>query len=41
MDYLDDLISRAIERAKETGIKPLKFEQTLQYKNRELYNMLL
>jgi hypothetical protein len=38
--YFDDLINRAVERAKETGIKPLKFEQTLQYKNRELYNTL-
>jgi hypothetical protein len=35
----DDLINRAIERAKDTGIRPLKFEETLQYKNRELYNM--
>jgi hypothetical protein len=40
LSYFDDLIYRAIKRAKETGIKPLKFEDTLQYKNRELYNML-
>jgi Primase X len=40
LDYFNDLINRAIGRAKETGIKPLKFEHTLRYKNRELYNML-
>jgi hypothetical protein len=40
ISYFDDLINRAIERAKDTGIRPLKFEETLQYKNRELYNML-
>jgi Primase X len=40
LDYFDDLINRAIERAKETGIKPLKFEETLKYKNTELYNLL-
>jgi Primase X len=38
--YFDYLINRSIERAKETGIKPLKFEETLQYKNRELYDLL-
>jgi hypothetical protein len=41
LDYFDDLINRAIKRPKETGIKPLKFEDTLQYKNKELYEMLL
>jgi Primase X len=40
LGYFYDLINRALERAKETGIKPLKFEDTLRYKNRELYNML-
>jgi non-catalytic primase subunit PriX-like protein len=35
-----DLINRAIKRAKETGIRSLKFEETLQYKNRELYDLL-
>jgi hypothetical protein len=41
LNYFDDLINRAIQRAKETGIKPLKFEDTLQYKNRELYDLLI
>jgi hypothetical protein len=40
LGYFDDLINRAVERAKETGIRPLKFEETLQYKNTELYNLL-
>jgi hypothetical protein len=40
IEYFDDLTKRSIERAKEKGIKPLKFEDTLQYKNKELYNML-
>jgi hypothetical protein len=40
IDYFDDLISKAIERARNTGIRPLKFEQTLKYKNKALYNML-
>jgi hypothetical protein len=39
ISYFDYLINRATERAKDTGIRPLKFEETLQYKNRELYNM--
>ncbi|MFL6409797.1 MAG: hypothetical protein ACJ71K_00955 [Nitrososphaeraceae archaeon] len=36
VNYLDDLINRAIKRAKETGIKPLKFEETLQHKNGDI-----
>jgi hypothetical protein len=40
MDHFDDFITKAIERSKHTGIKPLKFEATLQYKNRELYELL-
>jgi hypothetical protein len=39
-NYFDNLTNRSIKRAKETGIKPLKFEETLQHKNRELYNLL-
>jgi hypothetical protein len=41
IEYFDDLIKGTIERAKNTHIKPLKFEDTLQYKNRELYDTLL
>jgi hypothetical protein len=39
-NYFDNLINRSIKRAKATGIKPLKFEETLQHKNRELYYLL-
>jgi Primase X len=38
--HFDDLIKKSIERARNTRIKPLKFEETLRYKNRELYDML-
>ena len=34
----DDIINNAIKRAKVTGIKPLKFKDTLQYKNKKLYD---
>jgi len=37
----DILIKNAINRAKITGIKPLKFKDTLQYKNKKLYNIIL
>lgn len=37
----DILIITAIKRAKETGIKPLKFKDTLQYKNKQLYEIIL
>jgi len=40
VQYFDALIKRSIERARNTRIKPLKFEETLHYKNEELYNML-
>ena len=37
----DNLIKNAIKRANYTGIKPLKFNDTLQYKNKELFDMIL
>jgi hypothetical protein len=40
MECLYDLIKRSIERARKTGIKPLRFEETLSYKNSELYYIL-
>lgn len=36
----DDVINRAIERVKDIGLRPLKFEETLKYKNTELYTLL-
>jgi hypothetical protein len=36
----DFIIRYAVKRAKETGVKPLKFKDTLQYKNRELFRLL-
>jgi hypothetical protein len=38
--YFDYLIGKAIERAKTSGIKPLKFEETLQHKCKALYDRL-
>ena len=38
--YFDYLIGNAIERAKTSGIKPLKFEETLQHKCKALYDRL-
>jgi hypothetical protein len=35
-----DLINGSIKRVRDIGIKPLKFEETLRYKNQELYNLL-
>lgn len=40
VEYFEDFIMRSLERVKNTGIKPLKFEETLRYKNRELYHIL-
>ncbi|MDN5846553.1 MAG: DNA primase noncatalytic subunit PriX [Candidatus Nitrosocosmicus sp.] len=36
----DTIIKNAVKRAKTTGIKPLKFKDTLQYKNKELFRLL-
>ncbi len=36
----DYIIKYAIKRARQTGIKPLKFKDTLQYKNKELFRLL-
>jgi hypothetical protein len=38
-DY--DLIKNAIKRANLTEVKPLKFRETLQYKNKKLYEIIL
>ncbi len=40
IDYFDGLISIAIERARKTGVRPLRFKETLQNKNNILYDML-
>jgi hypothetical protein len=40
IEYFDDLIKRSIEGIESTQIKPLKFEKTLRYKNKELYDVL-
>jgi hypothetical protein len=37
----DIIIENAIKRAKVTGIKPLKLNDTLQYKNKKLYDIIL
>lgn len=37
----DNIIKYAIKRAKDTGIKPLKFNDTLQYRNKKLYEMII
>ena len=36
----DIIIKNAIKRAKETGVKPLRIKETLQYKNKELFLLL-
>ena len=41
MTHFDNLIVYSIDRAKKTGIKPLKLEETLRLKNKELYEILL
>ncbi|MGC2575545.1 MAG: hypothetical protein WA364_28905, partial [Candidatus Nitrosopolaris sp.] len=38
--YFDDYTKKAIQRARSSAIKPLKFQETLKVKNRELYGML-
>jgi len=38
--YFDDYTRKAIGRARSSGIKSLKFQETLKVKNRELYGML-
>jgi hypothetical protein len=38
--YFNQLISIAIKRVRDSEIKPLKFEETLRYKNIELYDLL-
>jgi hypothetical protein len=40
VEYFDDYTRKALERARSSGIKSLKFQQTLKVKNRELYGML-
>lgn len=40
VEYFDDFIKKSIERARNTRIKPLKLEETLKHKNRELYHLL-
>lgn len=40
ISFFENLIKYEINRAKRTGIKPLKFKDTLQYKNRKLYRLL-
>jgi hypothetical protein len=41
VQFFENLIKYEINRAKRNGIKPLKFKGTLQYKNEELYKLLL
>lgn len=36
----DIIIKYSIKRARETGVKPLKFKETLQVKNKELFRLL-
>jgi hypothetical protein len=38
--YFDDYTRKAIERARSSGIKSLKFQETLKVKNKALYEML-
>ncbi|MGB8935880.1 MAG: DNA primase noncatalytic subunit PriX, partial [Candidatus Nitrosopolaris sp.] len=38
--YFDDYTRKAIERARSSGIKPLKFQETLKAKNKTIYEML-
>jgi hypothetical protein len=37
----ETIIKTAIKRAKVTGIRPLKFKDTLQLKNKKLYDIIL
>jgi hypothetical protein len=40
VEYFDELINKSIKRVRDTGIKPLKFDDTLRYKNWKLYELL-
>jgi hypothetical protein len=40
LDDFDIIIKRAITRAKLTRMRPLKFKETLQQKNKRLYQLL-
>jgi hypothetical protein len=40
VSYFDDYTRKAIERARSSGIKSLKFQETLKVKNKALYEML-
>ncbi|CAN5861048.1 hypothetical protein BH23THE1_BH23THE1_28340 [soil metagenome] len=40
ISFFENLIKYEINRVKRTGIRPLKFKDTLQYKNKELYKLL-
>ena len=41
IEYFDNLINRSSKRVRDTGIKPLKFDETLKYKNQKLYDLLV
>lgn len=41
VEYFDNLIKYSIERAKDTGFRPLKLQGTLQYKNKQLFELLV
>ncbi len=36
-----EIIKNTIKRSKDTGIKPLKFKDTLQHKNNKLFDIIL
>jgi len=40
INEFDNIIRYALKRAKETGVKPLNFKNTLQYKNKKLFQQL-
>ena len=40
IQHFDHLTKKSIQRAKKTHVKPLRFNQALQYKNTELFDML-
>jgi hypothetical protein len=40
ISFFENLVKYEIDRSKRTGIKPLKFKDTLQYKNKELFRLL-
>ena len=39
-EKINNIIKNSIMKSKVTG-KPLKFKDTLQYKNKKLYNVIL